>query len=152
MKSADTLESNFDEMLLGLMSEVHSCSGSRGIPSVRSSRRDAGGGSAQSAKYHARRVRLQSDFDAAGADERQLFGEHIRRLDRRECWNEQITWASKSVIEWYVTDCRKRCTNTRKLVLQFKGTDKNSRNLQADTHHRHQNTSLRQKQSINTLP
>ena len=54
-------------------------------------------------------------------DERQLFGEHIRRLDRRvNAGMNRFTWASKSVIEWYVTDCRKHCTNTRRLVLQFK--------------------------------
>ena len=71
MKSADTLESNFDKMLLGLMSEVHSWQRFQGeypIPYAAHDRDAARGGSAQIArKHYARRVRLQSDFDAAGA-------------------------------------------------------------------------------------
>ena len=41
-------------------------------------------------------------LDTLARDERLLFHEHIRRLDRRINGGlTRFTWASKTVIEWY---------------------------------------------------
>ena len=60
-------------------------------------------------------------LDTLERDERLLFHEHIRRLDRRINGGlTRFTWASKTVIEWYVKECRKHCADLNAIVQGFK--------------------------------
>jgi dynein heavy chain len=60
-------------------------------------------------------------LDELSTDERRLFSDHIRRLDKRINQGvNKLTWASKGIQEWYVRDCRKACEDTYTVVLQFK--------------------------------
>ena len=60
-------------------------------------------------------------LDHLNGEEQLLFREQLRRLDRRvNAGLNRFTWASKGVIEWYVKDCRKHCSASYQLALQFK--------------------------------
>ena len=54
-------------------------------------------------------------------DERRLFSDHIRRLDKRVNQGlSKLTWVSKGIADYYVKDCRKTCEETLELVRSFK--------------------------------
>ena len=57
-------------------------------------------------------------LDTLARDERLLFHEHIRRLDRRINGGlTRFTWASKTVIEWYEIGLyHSQCTRTSPVV------------------------------------
>ena len=60
-------------------------------------------------------------LDQLNTEEQLLFREQLRRLDRRvNAGLNRFTWASKGVIEWYVKDCRKHCSTSFSLAMQFK--------------------------------
>lgn len=116
---------NFDKFLLRLFEEVRyweKFNGTVQIPYVAhdiSNRKDD---LRVSREYVMLVVR---DYNAVisdlNAEERKLFQEHIRRLDRRIAPGlTKLTWASKGTIEWYVRDSCKTCAETHKIVRDFK--------------------------------
>jgi len=55
------------------------------------------------------------------SEERRLFQEHIRRLDKRIAPGlTKLNWTSKGIVDWYVRECRKHCAETHAVVKQFK--------------------------------
>ncbi|GBG32973.1 Dynein heavy chain 2, axonemal [Hondaea fermentalgiana] len=122
---AGLLVSNFDKFLLRLFEEVRyweKFNGTVQIPYVAhdiSNRKDD---LRVSREYVMLVVR---DYNAVigdlNSEERRLFQEHIRRLDRRIAPGlTKLTWASKGTIEWYVRDSCKTCAETHKIVRDFK--------------------------------
>ena len=56
-----------------------------------------------------------------GTDERHLFIDHLRRLDRRiGPGMTKLTWLSKNVVELFVKDCCCSCQETHSIVKEFK--------------------------------
>ena len=54
-------------------------------------------------------------------EERRLFIDHIRRLDRRITQGMgKLTWSSKNMIEMYVRDCCGHCAEVHAVVREFK--------------------------------
>jgi dynein heavy chain len=54
-------------------------------------------------------------------EERRLFVDHIRKLDRRlNQGMNKLTWQAKHMIEMYVKDCVSNCSETYVLVREFK--------------------------------
>jgi dynein heavy chain len=66
-------------------------------------------------------------------EERRLFSDHIRRLDKRINQGlTKLTWASRGVTEYYVRDCCAQSTETHDTVKQFhSGKDVINRNCKA---------------------
>jgi dynein heavy chain len=59
-------------------------------------------------------------------EERRLFSDHIRRMDKRINQGvTKLTWASKGIKEWYVRDCLKACEDTSAIVQEFKAGKEN---------------------------
>lgn len=57
------------------------------------------------------------------ADERRLFADHVRRLDRRVSQGTtKLNWQSKNVIEMYARDCVQACSEIHGTVREFKAT------------------------------
>lgn len=55
------------------------------------------------------------------AEERRLFVDQIRKLDRRIGQGmTKLTWQSKGMIEMYVRDCCSNCTEVHNIVKEFK--------------------------------
>lgn len=55
------------------------------------------------------------------ADERRLFIDHIRKLDRRiNPGLVKLTWQSKNMIEMYVRDCVNSCQDTHSIIKDYK--------------------------------
>jgi dynein heavy chain len=55
------------------------------------------------------------------ADEKRLFIDHIRRLDRKIAPGlNKLTWQSKNLIEMYVRDCCSNCSEVHNTVKDFK--------------------------------
>ena len=56
-----------------------------------------------------------------GTDERHLFIDHLRRLDRRIAPGMiKLTWTSKNVVEMFVKDCCTSCQEMHAVVREFK--------------------------------
>ena len=56
-----------------------------------------------------------------GTDERHLFIDHLRRLDRRIAPGMvKLTWTSKNVVEMFVKDCCTSCQEMHAMVREFK--------------------------------
>lgn len=56
-----------------------------------------------------------SILDDLSTEERRLFSDHIRRLDKRINQGlTKLTWASKGVVEFYVKDCLYNCSEVRR--------------------------------------
>ena len=54
-------------------------------------------------------------------DERKLFADTVRRLDRKIMPGlTKLTWASKGVVEFFVKDCRKNCAEVLRIVQQVR--------------------------------
>ena len=55
-------------------------------------------------------------------DERRLFADMLRRLDRKIMPGlSKLTWASKGVVDYFVKDCRKHCAEMLRVVTQVRG-------------------------------
>ena len=115
---------NFDQQLLALFTEVHYWEKFHGefvIPYV------AHDICNQREKLRVMRehvmlvVRAYNDIlSDLSVEERRLFNDHIRRLDKRI--NQglvKLTWVTRGVIEYYVKDCCAQCADTHKIVRQF---------------------------------
>jgi len=124
-KSTGHLESNFDKHLLRLFNEVRYWEKFHGdfpIP------------------YIAHEMYLQQDalrvlresvmlvvrdyntiIDALSNEERRLFQEHLRRVDRKISPGlNKLSWAEKHIKDWFVKTCRTKCQEVYDLVLLFK--------------------------------
>jgi dynein heavy chain len=56
-----------------------------------------------------------------GPEERRLFIDHIRKLDRRIGQGlSKLTWQNKGMIEMYVKDCCATCSEVHAVVREFK--------------------------------
>ncbi len=54
-------------------------------------------------------------------DERRLFADMLRRLDRKIMPGlSKLTWASKGVVDYFVKDCRKHCAEMLRVVTQVR--------------------------------
>ncbi|GMI05338.1 hypothetical protein TrVE_jg1168 [Triparma verrucosa] len=125
---------NFDQQLLALFTEVHYWEKFHGefiIPYV------AHDICNQREKLRVMRehvmlvVRAYNDIlSDLTTDERRLFTDHIRRLDKRINQGlTKLTWASRGVTEYYVRDCCAQSTETHDIVQQFhSGKDVISKN------------------------
>merc|ERR1711871_1477711 len=86
-KSTDSLESNFDKMLLSLMAEVHSWQRFQGEYPIPYAAHDVTQQEEDLRLLRENIMLVVSDYnqiiDQLEPDERNLFGEHIRRLDKR---------------------------------------------------------------------
>ena len=125
-KSKDSLlECNFDEHLLALFTEVHYWEKFQGEFSIPYVAHDLCN---QREKLRVMRehvmlvVRAYNNIlvDLA-PEERRLFSDHIRRLDKRINQGlTKLTWATKGIVEFYVKDCCGHCAETHRIVKRFK--------------------------------
>ncbi|GMH50243.1 hypothetical protein TrRE_jg3287 [Triparma retinervis] len=104
---------NFDQQLLALFTEVHYWEKFHGeftIPYLRIMR-----------EHVMLVVRAYNDIlSDLSTDERRLFTDHIRRLDKRINQGlKQLTWASRGVTEYYVRDCCLQSSETHDIVKRF---------------------------------
>ena len=59
--------------------------------------------------------------DALPSDDRRLFTEHLRRVDRKISPGlAKLTWNEKHIKDWFVKTCREQCGHVYDLVMQFK--------------------------------
>ena len=59
--------------------------------------------------------------DALPHDDRRLFTEHLRRVDRKISPGlAKLTWNEKHIKDWFVTTCREQCGRVYDIVTQFK--------------------------------
>ncbi|XXQ31513.1 AAA+ ATPase domain-containing protein [Plasmodiophora brassicae] len=124
-RSSKHLQANFDKALLRLFDEVvywQQFQGSEfAIPYV----------AYEMSKLHdAQRVLYQNVMlvvreynavlDALSPDERQLFADHMRKVDRRiNPGLTKLTWSKKHVKEFFVKICREQCHEVQALIGQF---------------------------------
>jgi len=123
--SAGQLESNFDKDLLRLFTEVRyweKVGGEFPIPYAALEM--------ASKQEELRMVRenvmlvvrdYNTILDALGTEERRLFGEHLRHIDRKiSPALKQLTWASKHVKEYFVKQGREICAAVQEIVWAYK--------------------------------
>ena len=121
---AGKLEVNFDQSLLRLLDEVHYWEKFRGeynIPYVAHGMSDRAD--------HLRILRenvmavvrdYNTILDALSPEERRLFAEHLRRVDRKIAPGlMKLTWTSKMIKENYVKACREQCREVYETVLKY---------------------------------
>jgi len=59
-------------------------------------------------------------IDALGVDERRLFAEHLRRVDRKISPGlNKLTWSEKHIKDWFVRVSRAKCHEVLSLVQHF---------------------------------
>ena len=59
--------------------------------------------------------------DALPADDRRLFTEHLRRVDRKISPGlAKLTWNEKHIKDWFVRTCREQCGTVYDVVMRFK--------------------------------
>ena len=59
--------------------------------------------------------------DALPADDRRLFTEHLRRVDRKISPGlAKLTWNEKHIKDWFVKTCREQCGHVYDIVTAFK--------------------------------
>ena len=115
---------NFDRQLLALFTEVHYWEKFHGEFSIPYVAHDICN---QREKLRVMRehvmlvVRAYNGILAdLSMDERRLFADHIRRLDKRINQGlTKLTWASRGVTEYYVRDCCLQAKETHSVVRQF---------------------------------
>lgn len=119
------LQCNFDQDLLSLFAEVQYWEKFRGEFSIPYYAHDLYN---QKAKFYAMREHVMRIVDAynkimcdLSAEERRLFSDHIRKLDKRMNQGlQKLTWMSKGIIEHYVNDCCAHCAEVYTMVCRFK--------------------------------
>ncbi len=58
-------------------------------------------------------------------EERRLFSEHLRQLDRKISPGlSKLTWAHKHIKDYFVKQCREHCQQVYEIVLAYKRNDK----------------------------
>ena len=115
---------NFDQQLLALFTEVHYWEKFHGEFSIPYVAHDICN---QREKLRIMRehvmlvVRAYNDIlSDLSLEERRLFSDHIRRLDKRINQGlTKLTWASRGVTEYYVKDCCNQSSETHDIVKQF---------------------------------
>jgi dynein heavy chain len=121
---AGKLEMNFDESIMRLLVEVKYWEKFRGeynIPYVAKDMSER----AEPLRVLRENVMLvvrdyNQILDALSPEERRLFAEHLRRVDRKVAPGlNKLTWVSKSIKEGFVKTCRDQCRDTYDLVLKF---------------------------------
>jgi len=123
-KSTGHLESNFDKHLLRLFNEVRywqKFHGDYPIPYIAQEmylQQDALRVLRESVMLVVRDY--NSIVDELNDDERRLFAEHMKMVDRKIAPGlSKLNWAEKSVKEWFVRTCRQKCQEVYDLVLLF---------------------------------
>jgi dynein heavy chain len=122
---ATALESNFDKLILNMFSEVDAWKRFQGEHPIPYIAHDIMGQQENLRILRENVMLVVRDYneimEQLDPDEKNLFQEHIKRLDKRvNAGLLRFTWASKGVIEWYVKDCRKQCNQACNIVLDFK--------------------------------
>jgi len=123
--TAGLLECNFHKGLLRLFQEVHFWGKFQGEVQIPYVAHDITNQKEKLRILRENVLLVVCDYNRIIEDlspqERKLFSEVIRRLDRRIGPGlNKLTWASKGVIEWYVKECRKHCADAYALVREFK--------------------------------
>jgi dynein heavy chain len=118
------LESNFDLTILRLITEVLNWEKFGGEPPIPYVAHDITNNREKLRILREYVMLVVRDYNiiisSLEANERKLFQEHIRRLDKRiNGGMNRFTWASKGVIDWYVKECRKHCADTYQVVKDF---------------------------------
>ena len=63
-------------------------------------------------------------IDALSTEERRLFFEHLRRLDRKIAPGlTSLSWGEKHIQDWFIKGCRASCQSLFDIVLQFKANN-----------------------------
>jgi len=131
-KVGSTILCNFDEDLLALFTEVsywekfHGPGGGFSIPYIAHdvcSKRDALRVMREMVMLV---VRAYNEIiEDLNAEERRLFIDHIRRLDKKIGQGlSKITWLSRNMIEMYVRDCIANCQEVHDVIRQYKDCKK----------------------------
>ena len=124
-KSGTEIVCNFDEDLLALFSEVSYWEKFHGEFSIPYVAHDLSNKKEQLRVARERVmtvVRAYNDIIRdIGTEERHLFIDHLRRLDRRiGPGMSKLTWLSKNVVEMFVKDCCTSSQETHSVVKEFK--------------------------------
>lgn len=124
-KSGTEIVCNFDEDLLALFSEVSYWEKFQGEFQIPYVAHDLSNKKEQLRVARERVmmvVRAYNDIIRdIGTDERHLFIDHLRRLDRRiGPGMAKLTWLSKNVVEMFVKDCCASSQETHSVVREFK--------------------------------
>lgn len=124
-KSTGHLESNFDKQLLRLFSEVRYWDKFHGDYTI---------------PYNAVEMYTNQDtlrvlresvmlvvrdyntiIDALSPEERRLFFEHLKQIDRKIAPGlAKLSWSDKHIKKWFVKVCRQKCQEVYTIVLKFK--------------------------------
>jgi dynein heavy chain len=63
-------------------------------------------------------------IDALSTEERRLFMEHLRRVDRKiHPGLSNMSWSEKHIEDWFVKGCRTNCHSLYDIVLRFKANN-----------------------------
>jgi len=124
-KKEGLLQSNFDKSLLRLFEEVRYWEKFQGEVQIPYVAHDISTKKETLLVLREYVMLVVRDYNAIihelSTEERRLFQEHIRRLDRRIAPGlTKLTWATKGVVDWYLRECRKHCAETHQIVLDFK--------------------------------
>ena len=119
------LECNFDRGLLAMFSEVQYWEKFQGEFSIPYVAHDICN---QREKLRVMREHVMLIVRAYNAilydltvEERRLFSDHIRKLDKRINQGlQKLTWATKGVVEHYVKDCCNHCGEIHAIVRRYK--------------------------------
>lgn len=118
------LECNFDRPLLKLFAEVHYWHYFQGELQIPYIAHDISNQREQLRVLREHVLLVVRDYNRIlmelSSNERRLFEDIIRRLDRRIVPGlQKLTWLSKGIVEWYVIECRKHCAETYQIVMEF---------------------------------
>ena len=124
-RNTGRLENNFDRSLLKLFSEVRLWDTFEGmpIPYVAHDLANNQNERLRQLRNHVMIVvRGYNDvIDALDTRERRLFSDHVRQLDRRVAQGlSKLNWNHKTVKTWFVPACKTVCTDTLKVVEDYK--------------------------------
>ncbi|TMW60768.1 hypothetical protein Poli38472_000810 [Pythium oligandrum] len=118
------LTCNFDRPLLNLFAEVHYWQFFNGEVQIPYMAHDICNQKEQLRVLREHVMLVVRDYNRIllelSSTERRLFEDIIRKLDRRiQPGLQKLTWVSKGIVDWYVSDCRKHCETTYKIVQEF---------------------------------
>jgi dynein heavy chain, axonemal len=124
-RNTGRLENNFDRSLLKLFSEVRLWDTFEGmpIPYVAHDLANNQNERLRQLRNHVMIVvRGYNDvIDALDTRERRLFSDHVRQMDRRVAQGlSKLNWNHKTVKTWFVPACKTVCTDTLKVVEDYK--------------------------------
>jgi dynein heavy chain len=124
-KGGTEIVCNFDQDLLALFSEVSYWEKFQGEFSIPYAAHDLSNKKEQLRVARERVMMVVRAYNEIireiSTDERHLFVDHLRRLDRRiGPGMAKLTWQSKNVVEMFVRDCCASSTETHAVVKEFK--------------------------------